>query len=81
MFLQILKESVDNCNYSKKIGTTTIPTCELGIDWKGQPGMALTVCKCRVNLVGAKAPNNFFNLRICPPDAAGQLSHCHPVTE
>ena len=57
--MQIRRKSVDE--------SRAIPTCQLAIDWKGQCGIELPVFKHRVNLLGAKAPNNFFILRICPP--------------
>ena len=62
--MQIRKETVDK---SHKNTGNAIPTCQLGIDWKGQHGIEVPVLKRRVNLLGAKAPNNFFTLRICPP--------------
>ena len=68
--LQIDRQSVDRSNTN--IGIAGVQTCELAIDWKGQYGKDLPVLKRRVNLLGAKAPKNYFTLRICPPNAGIQ---------
>ena len=59
-----MKKDVDECHRQKGV---PIPCCKLAIDWNGPETSQLPVLKRRVNLTGAKAPNNFFTLHICPP--------------
>ena len=62
-FQQIMKEDVDEC---RKVADSALQFCKLAIDWKGDDLARVPVLKRRVNLVGAKAPNNFFVLHIVP---------------
>ena len=62
--MQISKCSVDE---SSKNVEAVIPPRRLAIDWKGPPGVEIPVFKRRVNLRGAKSPDNYFTLHIRPP--------------
>ena len=65
---QILRRHVDE--YIKNIDET-LPRCKIAIKWTGKEDqLELAEFTCRVNLVGAKDPNNFFMIRFSPSSSA-----------